>query len=1172
MNRKYLILNYLITNIFILQFCILPGACKENEFLSPVTHRQPILSPTLSMLSRQDYESIQQYADKQGIDHEDTEDFIRAILSFQTVLPLSLTVPEMLSHLAESNLNLTDSQYTAKVKTHRRDFKGRKLPVILKFHGSIVKDWYDGTLPTHIYFTSSGLFENTELSGGVAKIGIDLARAMDEKTPLWTWLKGKKTIGIIAENASAFISTTYGPKQMFAKGGWRLINIAEEVSAKSVEQHAQDYIMASVEAGFLGSEYLEGPDMVHPVKIGNVNDFMAKVIRWGNEAARIVKRHIIRPTTSSPDGFPHTTWRVTSLGAIAGLMPFIKDEGVMEWLGLGNRKILRMLIQGLGDVGSGIAFEGHNTRSFFFKNKPIYTNGVSDISGAVYINNPENTATLEYREIEAYRNKFLNNANPNVIEEFTQFSHRWINPVFILNQVQHYAARLSLNSRAIERIINSLDNGFNRAFPVKISPEALPIAYISVVAKAKGLSISNPSHLKDIVLLFSQVSQPSELKNDILTHLHYLQELAWASIYYQSKTKGVQNPLLFERIFKSPRSKISDETKRLIFPSHMDDVDVIIKDIGSKHFRSSLSNLEHALGKLHIALQIKPPLNLPFMDAWDNYLSSLRDKVKEETDNELSRNKPRKNRSDISLLNWVQFNLSSQTWLGIPTGVVTGFDINDMVFQSSEILVPASIPDGILSEQDVKKIKSPIVLEGANNYVSARASKFFTKLNKLLLYGPFSNGGGIKTSADEEIFFSINSKKSIQNNIEFARLINRSEIMRTALLNADNVLRVFFRGVLLEDGNANINDTILEVSRQISQKADELVASDQRFPQNLERFLERNGQHAKTPNLRRLFLGQYTHEKALEKIVHHKNVTRYFFRYFKNLLFYNPDLNSAINDLTVEEIEELKEFIKILEKSDWKYLGLDFENTSFMFSNLNEIGMPFSQLKRNYFFNKYAQFRKTDTLVKLAVFVQLFGKLDNQAQRLHLWQKFKNHLFLRVNLDTGKGKAHNMRKPIALKRITKMIKDKSSSPEGRTVALITLGHGGFHLEDGLKLIRDVIKNDNREYTDQTRATAISAYYHHIKSRRELLDNIKLESATTADLDEEILDLIRNIHQHHVKMSPGGKLEIDELGAWAHWTLSRVNNGNYKKLPYEYLLEQRQSTPSVQKPSYTHRAA
>jgi len=283
------------------------------------------------------------------------------------------------------------------------------LPIVV-FDGKLLKDYpgieeYEGVLPLRLYVTGREKITDERIRDGILYEGVRLAEAMAWKNPLWqVFFSGRK--GIHAAQGDAFISvsTLYADLELFrlglvmGKGGDRLDQhrrIAGDISLETEREIFEEYTKAMVVARVLGYTNLSGPDRVRDVdnKMGYVLKATEEIADlWNNETTRDDFKLVpCRTTTSAPreyGSFSHLNWYVTSLGAVNGLLAILRNkrfrEHIKEQTGVDLQKEIPIIIQGFGDVGSGIFMSFIDSRVAKLYEGLVRFMGISNVNCSVY--------------------------------------------------------------------------------------------------------------------------------------------------------------------------------------------------------------------------------------------------------------------------------------------------------------------------------------------------------------------------------------------------------------------------------------------------------------------------------------------------------------------------------------------------------------------------------------------------------------------------------------------------------------------------------------------------------------------------------------------------------------------------------------------------------------------
>jgi glutamate dehydrogenase/leucine dehydrogenase len=262
-----------------------------------------------------------------------------------------------------------------------------------KVHPAYVEKKVGETLPLLIAYTHKGDIKDKKILDGMLDEGIRLAEAMNSKNRIWdTQWDGGKTVVASEGRAYRAVTAVYGDEEVedyvLGKGGVRFTRIAEGQENQN-EDHKraviEDWVASSITAGMLGRTYIAGPDM--NMSKAEMKWIVDKAFAVARELgpARLMELGIEQfpLATTSRDteegGFDHFKWSVTSRGVVEGMLAIIRHEAVRQRLGL-SKEPISVIIQGFGDVGSGIAkilleeCQKYNIRIV----------GVSDRHGAIY--------------------------------------------------------------------------------------------------------------------------------------------------------------------------------------------------------------------------------------------------------------------------------------------------------------------------------------------------------------------------------------------------------------------------------------------------------------------------------------------------------------------------------------------------------------------------------------------------------------------------------------------------------------------------------------------------------------------------------------------------------------------------------------------------------------------
>jgi len=290
---------------------------------------------------------------------------------------------------------LTEAQLATYIKsdTSLDPYRIEKdLPIVIEIDGKILKGHPKvKEPPLRLFFVGRGVVKNKDLAGGFVTGVARLASSMGVKNPLCEipYSAGKKTEFVLQDKDNWMaVAAYYGPQDLYesefllGKGGDRISPVRKGAEIKSEAGRADekkifaDYTKAMLVAKVLGFSVLDGPDMMR-----GADDMMSLMVDTFWEAVKdynlnaerlglepIDTNEVLKPTTSDRAGFSHIEWMVTSRGVVQGMITALRwindaarnnrySESLRSFLknlpsGSGN---FSCLIQGFGDVGSGIA-------------------------------------------------------------------------------------------------------------------------------------------------------------------------------------------------------------------------------------------------------------------------------------------------------------------------------------------------------------------------------------------------------------------------------------------------------------------------------------------------------------------------------------------------------------------------------------------------------------------------------------------------------------------------------------------------------------------------------------------------------------------------------------------------------------------------------------------------
>jgi len=356
------------------QKLILPGGEKPKQPVQKPPEGRMQVPGDLLVRARTYLEEVIGKIAPQGVPEDIRQqglrDFAKALKDFGELLPEFKNTRDLMEFVKKTN---AFDEYRIK----------NNLAVSVVFDGR-VHGTYEGNTPLEIVYTGSGEIKNKKVLDGMLDEGTRLAEAMQRKNVLWDtpWDGGKTTI---ASEGKAFRAVTviYGSeeveKYIKAKGGVRFTRIAEGMEHQSEEDKksiVENWVASSVNMDILGQRYIAGPDM------NMSKDMMSLIVSKGFEEAEKQGKRIMLPTTSrgtEEGGFDHFKWAVTSRGAVESMLAIIRRKRLMDKLGIDTSNI-SVIIQGFGDVGSGIA----KILIEEYQKYGIKIAGISDKHGAIY--------------------------------------------------------------------------------------------------------------------------------------------------------------------------------------------------------------------------------------------------------------------------------------------------------------------------------------------------------------------------------------------------------------------------------------------------------------------------------------------------------------------------------------------------------------------------------------------------------------------------------------------------------------------------------------------------------------------------------------------------------------------------------------------------------------------
>jgi glutamate dehydrogenase/leucine dehydrogenase len=263
----------------------------------------------------------------------------------------------------------------------------RGLPITILFYSRVHPSYFEGKgrigeAAWRLCYTDGGSVGPSPARARLLDEVIRLAEAMHDKNPFGEVpFDGGKTI-LVQEGAHfQAVTALYGALGMsvfiLGKGGVRYY-CNGSVSAAEKRAALERWAASSVLAGVLAQRYIGGPDM----RMGE------EEMAWVDAAAREmgavkgVRQHPpVTGLAAEAGGFPHQAWELTGRTVAASLQEALRHPGMTHY-GLAERRPVRVLIQGFGDVGGSVArllTEEAPTGSFRIT-------GVADEFGAIYRN------------------------------------------------------------------------------------------------------------------------------------------------------------------------------------------------------------------------------------------------------------------------------------------------------------------------------------------------------------------------------------------------------------------------------------------------------------------------------------------------------------------------------------------------------------------------------------------------------------------------------------------------------------------------------------------------------------------------------------------------------------------------------------------------------------------
>jgi len=261
----------------------------------------------------------------------------------------------------------------------------RRLPVTVLFYSRVHPAYFEGDsrigeAAWRLCYTDGGAVGPSPARARLLDEVIRLAEAMHDKNPFGEVpFDGGKTI-LVQEGANfQAVTALFGALGMslfiLGKGGVRYYSNGT-VGPAEKRAALERWAASSVLAGVLAQRYIGGPDM----RMGE------EEMAWVDAAAREmgtvrgVRQHPpVTGMAAESGGFPHQAWELTGRTVAASLQEALRHPGMAQY-GLAERRPIRVLIQGFGDVGGSVArllTEEAPSGSFQIA-------GVADEFGAVY--------------------------------------------------------------------------------------------------------------------------------------------------------------------------------------------------------------------------------------------------------------------------------------------------------------------------------------------------------------------------------------------------------------------------------------------------------------------------------------------------------------------------------------------------------------------------------------------------------------------------------------------------------------------------------------------------------------------------------------------------------------------------------------------------------------------
>lgn len=236
----------------------------------------------------------------------------------------------------------------------------RDLPVTILFYARVHPGYFEGETRIgeaawRLCYTDGGPVAPSPARARLLDEVIRLAEAMHDKNPFGEVpFDGGKTIFIQEETHFQAVTALFGTLGMalfiLGKGGVRYYSNGAVGTAEK-RAALERWAASSVLAGVLAQRYIGGPDM----RMGD--EEMAWIDRAAREIGAVRRVRLHPPVTglaAEAGGFPHHAWELTGRTVAASLQEALRHQATAHY-GLAQRKPIRVLIQGFGDVGGSVA-------------------------------------------------------------------------------------------------------------------------------------------------------------------------------------------------------------------------------------------------------------------------------------------------------------------------------------------------------------------------------------------------------------------------------------------------------------------------------------------------------------------------------------------------------------------------------------------------------------------------------------------------------------------------------------------------------------------------------------------------------------------------------------------------------------------------------------------------